>query len=150
MFTVRLSDPKCKFSASHFLYNHEKCSRLHGHNYLVDVEVTGPLNDQYLVVDFFELKTSVMQIVDFLDHAVLLPENSPEMQIVKEDGQIKVDFNNKHYEFPEMDVRLLPIEASTAELLAKYIYDQLKVNFQAYQLRVEVGESEGSVAIYTE
>ena len=91
-----------------------------------------------------------MQIVDFLDHAVLLPENSPEMQIVKEDGQIKVDFNNKHYEFPEMDVRLLPIEASTAELLAKYIYDQLKVNFQAYQLRVEVGESEGSVAIYTE
>ena len=54
MFTVRLSDPKCKFSASHFLYNHEKCSRLHGHNYLVDVEVTCPLNDQYLVVDFFE------------------------------------------------------------------------------------------------
>src|SRR5271157_2648024 len=146
-FTVRLSDPKCKFSASHFLFNHEKCSRLHGHNYMVNVEVIGPLNDQHLVVDFFDLKARTMEILDGLDHAILLAELSPEMNIVREQGQVKVDFNEKHYEFPEIDVRFLPIEATTAELLAKYIHDQLKPNFMEYQLRVEVGETEGSIAI---
>jgi 6-pyruvoyltetrahydropterin/6-carboxytetrahydropterin synthase len=116
----------------------------------VAVELTGPLNSQHFVVDFFEVKTSIMEIIDGLDHALLLPAESQEINIVKEEGQVKVDFNQKHYEFPETDVRLLPIEATTAELLAKYIHDQLKNKFADYLLKVELGETEGSIAIYSE
>lgn len=149
-FSVKISSQRCKFSASHFLYNHEKCSRLHGHNYDVQFEIIGDLDEHFFVVDFFEVKKRVSEIVDNLDHAVLIAQESKFIKITKEKGQIKVDFNQKHYEFPEVDVRLLPLPATTAECLAKYFYDKLKPQFPKYKMKVDVGESEGSVASYTE
>ena len=41
VYSVRVADPRNKFSASHFLFEHDKCSRLHGHNYHVAVELAG-------------------------------------------------------------------------------------------------------------
>jgi len=149
-FSVKISSHRCKFSASHFLFNHEKCSRLHGHNYDVQFEIIGDLDEHFFVVDFFEVKKRVSEIVDNLDHAVLIAQESKFIKISKEKGQIKVDFNQKHYEFPEVDVRLLPLPATTAEMLAKYLYDKLKPQFPQYKMKVEVGESEGSIASYTE
>ena len=151
-YTVRISDARCKFAAAHFLYQHDKCSRLHGHNYSVNVELTGKLNDKHFVVDFFEVKSKLMEITKRLDHHLLIPKNSEGIHIIQEtpNSQIRVDFNGKHYEFPPEDVCLLPVKATTAELLAEYIYHEMKKNFQTYELRVEVGESEGSIAIYQE
>ena len=122
-FTVRISDPRCKFAAAHFLYQHDKCSRLHGHNYIVNVELTGELNDKSFVVDFFEVKSTLIAITNRLDHHLLIPVESREIQINQEtpESQISVDFNGKHYEFPPEDVILLPLVATTAELLAQFI-----------------------------
>jgi len=149
-YTIRLADPKCKFSASHFLYQHEKCSRLHGHNYSIDVEITGELNENFFVIDFFVLKKAVLEIADELDHAILIPKESETMQISEHGTQLKIDFNGKHYEFPKSDVRLLPIKATTAELLAKFIHDRLKKTFPQFHMKIFVAESEGSTAIYQE
>ena len=148
--SVRIADPRCKFSSSHFLTEHAKCSRLHGHNYLLMVEVTGPLNDQFFVVDFFILKQKLLALADELDHAIILPTESPKIKIEEKGTQVHVSVGGKDYEFPQMDVRMLPIKATTAELLAKYIYEKLKADYADYSLKVEVAESEGSIAAYWE
>lgn len=61
------------FSAAHFLTKyHGKCENLHGHNYRLQITVTGSLNQDDLVIDFVELKAIVKQIViDVLDHTNL-------------------------------------------------------------------------------
>ena len=149
-YTVRISDARCKFAAAHFLFQHDKCSRLHGHNYSVNVELKGQLNEKFFVVDFFEVKSKLMEITKRLDHRLLIPKDSDDIRIVQDtpNSQIRVDFNGKHYEFPPEDVCLLPLKATSAELLAEYIHRKMKLNFPTYQLRVEVGESKGSIAIY--
>ena len=154
-FTVRISDPRCKFAAAHFLYQHDKCSRLHGHNYIVNVELTeqaGGLNDKSFVVDFFVVKSKLIAITNRLDHHLLIPAESREIQLSQETptSQIHVEFNEKHYEFPPEDVILLPLVATTAELLAQYIFQEIQSEFPQFKIKVEVGESEGSIAIYEE
>jgi 6-pyruvoyltetrahydropterin/6-carboxytetrahydropterin synthase len=149
-FSVKLSDPRCKFSSSHFLTEHNKCSRLHGHNYLLTLEVEGDLNEQFFVVDFFILKQLLMQMAEELDHAVILPTHSENIKIEEAGSQVKVEVGHKHYEFPKEDVRLLPLKATTAELLAEFIFKRLKPQYEKYKLTVEVAESDGATAIYRE
>jgi 6-pyruvoyltetrahydropterin/6-carboxytetrahydropterin synthase len=65
-----------RFEAGHFLPNvpdGHKCKRQHGHNYRIEVEV-GPkradavLNEQGLIVDFWELDKWVKPAIDLVDH----------------------------------------------------------------------------------
>ncbi len=132
------------------MYLHYKCSRLHGHNYVVNVELKGELNEKFFVVDFFDVKSKLMEITNRLDHRLLIPKDSEDIRIVQEtpNSQIRVNFNGKHYEFPPEDVYLLPLKATTAELLAQYIHRKMKLCFPTHQVKVEVGESKGSIAIY--
>ncbi len=147
---VRIEDPKSGFSASHFLYDHRKCSRIHGHNYDVALEISGPLNDKHFVVDFYDLKQELKQITSVLDHKILLPTDSEHIAISEKGTQVSIQMGEKHYEFPNSDVVLLPIEATSAELLAKYLYDRLKPGYPSpeYSIIVEVAESYRSVAKY--
>lgn len=59
-----------KFEASHILPKHKgKCSRLHGHSWVLRVYVKGELhNDTGFVMDYAEIKRSVQPIIDNLDH----------------------------------------------------------------------------------
>lgn len=61
------------FAAAHALTKyHGQCEQLHGHNYRLAVSVTGPLNEDDLVIDFLDLKTIVQtQVLDRLDHTNL-------------------------------------------------------------------------------
>ena len=148
--SIRIQDLKIHFSSTHFLVEHSKCSRLHGHNYHVNLEVEGDLNENFFVIDFFEIKKDLMKIVDELDHRLILPDESKDMKIIEEGTQINVTMSGKQYSFPITDVILLPIAATTAELLAKYIHDQLKPTYIDYKLTVEVAETLGSIAKYWE
>lgn len=61
------------FEAAHQLTWHPgKCRNLHGHSYVLDVEVTCPLNDHGIVIDFSTLKDTVNEhvLADY-DHAYL-------------------------------------------------------------------------------
>lgn len=52
------------FEASHELPWHPgKCARLHGHSYVLDVTVEGPLNADGIVVDFGDIKSTVTKHV---------------------------------------------------------------------------------------
>lgn len=66
-----------RFDAAHHLPNYEgKCSRLHGHTWVLEVEVSGNLvlggSEQGMVIDFSDLKGIVQQeIIEELDHTLL-------------------------------------------------------------------------------
>lgn len=72
------------FEAAHALYNYDgKCKDIHGHSYKLHVTIMGtPLDNAEhakhgMVMDFGDLKKIVnSEIVDVLDHAILLNKNS--------------------------------------------------------------------------
>jgi 6-pyruvoyltetrahydropterin/6-carboxytetrahydropterin synthase len=65
-----------RFEAAHRLEWHPgKCRQLHGHSYVLEVEVAGKLDDRGVVLDFAEVDEVVGAVVlrgpDGLDHADL-------------------------------------------------------------------------------
>jgi 6-pyruvoyltetrahydropterin/6-carboxytetrahydropterin synthase len=61
------------FAAAHQLKMvAEKCENLHGHNWKIEVYVSGQtLNDAGVLIDFGELKQHVSAIIERLDHKFL-------------------------------------------------------------------------------
>lgn len=70
---------KFTFCAAHKLPGHPKCGRWHGHNYVVEVRVRGPVRPDGMVMDFADLKEAFRSIMDRYDHSCLndFPELSP-------------------------------------------------------------------------
>lgn len=62
-----------QFSAAHQLREFRgNCERLHGHNWKVEVSLTGEeLNDAGLLIDFREAKEATDRILEELDHSFL-------------------------------------------------------------------------------
>ena len=63
---------------THFAAAHQlkmlasKCENLHGHNWKIEVYVTGKtLNDAGILIDFGELKSHVAELIATLDHKFL-------------------------------------------------------------------------------
>ncbi len=52
---------------AHFLPGHDKCGRLHGHTYQVEVVVEGN-PEQGMVIDFADLKKQVKSVLVEYDH----------------------------------------------------------------------------------
>ncbi|MBN1215778.1 MAG: 6-pyruvoyl tetrahydropterin synthase family protein [Candidatus Lokiarchaeota archaeon] len=149
-YKIIVNDAKAKFSACHFLKEHPKCSRLHGHNYYVSVEISDNLDENYFVVDFMELKEKLKEIIEPLDHYILIPTESKKIEVIEKSDSIEVINSLKKYIFPKQDVCLLPLPATTSEILAKFIYDKLKIIYKTKKIIVKVGESKGSIASYEE
>jgi len=70
MFEVSVEDT---FAAGHALRNYKgKCENVHGHNYRVQVTLSGPELDSIgLLVDFVAVKKLMHTVVDRLDHQFL-------------------------------------------------------------------------------
>lgn len=63
-----------RISAGHRILHHDgKCSRPHGHNYRITVEVSGELSEKGWVVD----KGEVTGVIDEWDHMFLLEDGDP-------------------------------------------------------------------------
>lgn len=140
------------FSAAHFLLSHEKCARLHGHNYKVRVEASSTfLDEKQMVVDFFTVRHAVKSVCEHLDHRVLIPTKAKGLKLREEGGEIHVFLSDRKYVFPKSDVALLPLEATTAEKIAEYLYYELKAVLPTnIRLKVSVEEAEGAIASFEE
>jgi 6-pyruvoyltetrahydropterin/6-carboxytetrahydropterin synthase len=149
-FKVRLESADIKISASHFLKEPFQCSRLHGHNYYISVEISDKLDENHFVVDFIDLKEKLTSIVKPMDHYVLIPTKSDELEIRQEEDSVEIVVSNKRYVFPREDVFFLPLKATTSELLAKYIHGKLKEIYDNKKIAVRVGESKSTMAIYND
>lgn len=142
------------FSAGHFItFEGDICERLHGHNYKVQAEVHGELDDNQYVIDFIVLRDELKHICDQLDHHMLLPTEHPTIRVVESDTEVEATFENRRWVFPRNDCVLLPVANTTAELLARYIGRLLLValedrtGIRPHLVRIEVDECEGQVAI---
>ncbi|MEM4160728.1 MAG: 6-pyruvoyl tetrahydropterin synthase family protein [Thermoplasmata archaeon] len=134
-----------RFSACHFIPGHEKCSRLHGHDYFVSVRVYGKKGEDGMLLDFSKLKNHAREIVAKLDHRVLLPANSKEIKVERKGEELEVWQEGKHYIFPASDCVLCELEHVTAESLAEYICNLLAEKLKNYEnvMRIRCGISEG-------
>ena len=64
---------RAAFEAAHFIDGYDgKCSRLHGHNWIVEAVVRGETLDKLgMLVDFKILKTELNKVLDEFDHRFL-------------------------------------------------------------------------------
>lgn len=153
-YKVRVSKDYLVFCSAHFItYDGDTCERLHGHNYRAAVEVEGPLDENYYVVDFIALKGLVRELTNKLDHRMLLPTRSRLIQVEEDGAAVDVRFEGRHWRFPREDCVLLPLENTTAELLALWLGEQVRdeltrrLGSAPAVVRVEVEESFGQLAV---
>src|ERR1700687_2895033 len=144
-FQVRVTKDYLVFCSGHFIsYEGDKCERLHGHNYRVAVEVEGPLDQNHYVFDFIALKHRTKAITDELDHHMRLATRNPHVSVEEGHRSIRVRYREREWLFPRDDCVLLPIENTTAELLARYVAHRLAEDLRRQHdyvpeiLRVEV------------
>ena len=154
-FKVRVIKDHLVFCSGHFIsYEGDKCERLHGHNYRAAVEVEGVLDRNYYVFDFIALKRETRAITDELDHRMMLPTQNPLIRVEPSAKAVQVRYRDREWTFPRDDCVLLPIENTTAELLARFIAQRLlavladRHQYRPDVLRIEVEESPGQSATY--
>ncbi|ADG68234.1 conserved hypothetical protein [Planctopirus limnophila DSM 3776] len=125
-FRVRVTKDHLVFSAAHFItFNGNICERLHGHNWRVAVELTGPLDENSYVFDFIALRDATQKLVHELDHKVLLPLQHPTIKVEVGPKEVEAKFEDRRWVFPLEDCALLPIANTTAELLADWFAKHL-------------------------
>ncbi len=111
------------FAAAHKLQMvAQKCENLHGHNWKIEVYVSGEnLNEAGVLVDFGEIKNHLSEIMDSLDHKYLN----------------ELDF--------------IPDGIPSSENIARYIAEKLQSTIGSPSLRVSrvaVWESDNACATY--
>lgn len=154
-FKVRVTKDHLVFCSGHFIsYEGDKCERLHGHNYRTAVEVEGQLDVNHYVFDFIALKHRTKEVTDTLDHYMMLPTRNPLIRVEEGPQSVRVHYRDREWVFPRGDCVLLPIENTTAEMLARHIGEKLvdalrrQHGFTPEVLRVEVEENIGQSATY--
>ena len=158
-FRVQVSKDYLVFASAHFItFRGHQCESLHGHNYRVGIAVEGTLDaEAFFVLDFSVLKQITRRLVDEIDHKVLLPTQNPKLGYREEGDRIAVDyFGEPTYVFPRRDCAMLPIQNSTAEMLAQYLGTRVREELvrggytQLSRLELEVEENHGQSATYRE
>ena len=114
-----------EFSSAHTLVGHSgPCKKMHGHNWKVEVEITGEKLDEIgMVVDFKEIRKATNLVVDELDH----------------------EFLNNLEPFSE--------DNPTAENIARYIFTKLSEEFSNKNVKVnsiKLWETDKSAVSYKE
>lgn len=145
MYEVTVTHDIC---AAHFLTNvpcGHKCSRLHGHNYKFEVEVSSPYETNGFVIDFSILKKALKDITEPWDHRVLLPYTPEEWYKMFAPGNIYLDLLG--VSMLESGVPLGFV--TTAENLAKFVATSLVQQLPStFGIRVTVWETPTCSATY--
>ncbi|MDD3754152.1 MAG: 6-carboxytetrahydropterin synthase [Methanobacterium sp.] len=115
-----------RFASAHMIPCHQFCGGIHGHSYHVDVTVEGERGGEFgFVVDFKTVKGLVREICKKLDHKLLIPEKSKEIEFKNIDGYVEFSIKDKEYKIPREDCCLLPLPSTSAEALSQYFVEKL-------------------------
>ncbi len=120
----------------HRLPFHEgKCRNLHGHSYKMRVELEGEIEENGMVMDYYDVKTLIEPIVENLDHSVMAYEKDSELiDALKTLGS---------------KVNIVPFQ-TTAENICLYFLNKIKEINKAKNItraRVWVFETENTYAL---
>lgn len=113
------------FAAAHRLHGYPgDCEKLHGHNWKIEVQVSGEkLNEIGMVIDFKEIKRHTKEVIKELDHTYL----------------------NDHPHFQTIN--------PTAENIAQYLYKTIHQRIASDQVQmhsITVWENDRNCVIYSE
>ncbi len=157
-FGIRIYKEYFNFAAAHFLiFEDGSREELHGHNYHVQMQIEGTLDDhQDIFIDFLHIKPIVKAVCDEIDHRTLLPQFSPHLKLTEQDNHIEATYHNgDRWVFPRRDVVILPIPNTSAERLAQYLCSQTLARLRDLypdaaisKVEFSVEESRGQAAIY--
>lgn len=103
---------------SHRLPFHEgDCINIHGHSYKMLVVLEGEVNENRMLIDFYDIDKLINPLLSQLDHAFLVDSNDTEI----------IDFlDSKGFKKYVMD------DFSTAEDISKHILEYLKPKMSAF------------------
>ena len=151
---VTVEGVRLRFAAAHMATLGDELEPLHGHNYTVRCRVEGELTSDHWVIDFSMLKRLAREACERLDHRFLLQRDSNLLDIEEQADAWIVRFGDREYRFPAADVAVLPIENSTAELLAQWLCEVVIAGLAAEgadnltRIAVEVEEMPGQSGSY--
>ena len=157
-YGVHFFKDRQKFSAAHFtIFADGAVERLHGHNYTVSVRLKGSVLQKGLLFPFHKVKPLIVEQCVAWDERVLLPDQSPFVQLKITKGQcdvaLKTAMAQKHYSFPEEDIRLLKCDNISCENLARLFTENLAkgvagLKLPLEELEVTIGEGAGQTVSY--
>ena len=137
MYTLKTS---AAFDSAHFLSGYDgKCANLHGHRWVVEVEVSAEAlqaegEKRGMVIDFGDLKHAVRGLAGFYDHATII-----------ESGTLR---ETTITAFREEGFRLIAVPyRPTAENFAKAFFEELSAKALPVR-RVTVYETPDNCASY--
>lgn len=115
-----------KWDMAHRLPNHGgKCRRLHGHRYLAEIDVTGPIrtsgSSQGMVIDFGDLDKIIDDVIGFWDHRTMLFEGDNCLSY----GEENMDLHHEN----EVGIFRVPFHP-TAENIARHVLTLLTHHFR--------------------
>jgi 6-pyruvoyltetrahydropterin/6-carboxytetrahydropterin synthase len=133
-----------KFSAAHFIPYHDKCKRLHGHDYAIDIRIEGELLNG-MVADFVTVKKETRKLLEEIDHKLILPVHGKDMEQEKEGDHFIIKYEGKTMSIPEEFVYLCDIDYSSSEELSRFFASEItkKVKFEKNVKLIEVSVYEG-------
>jgi len=124
--TIELFKEYLNFSAAHFtVFSATERERLHGHNFSVYAAITAPVTDNGMTADYGLFKNKLKALCEELDEYTLIAGDSPFLDIVQEDNEIKVGFGDELLRFPTSDCLVLPILNTTVEEFSHYLLQKL-------------------------
>jgi len=154
-YCITLEQNTLRFAAAHFATFGGDCEPLHGHNYGVTLELSGPLTLESWVLDFSEAKRIARAICKEVDHKFILQTESKALAVERCETVYEIAFRDRRYVMPIADVAPLPIDNSTAERLAGWFAGRVAAelaarsitNIQAISVGIE--EAPGQSGWYT-
>lgn len=144
-----------RFSAAHMIPEHDSCGCIHGHSYIVDVQVEGERSGKFgFVADFKEVKGIVRDICSKLDHKVLIPLQNKLITFKSTEESVEFVIQGKEYKLPSEDCYLLDLKSTSAEDLAEYfaerVFEKLKEKgAKISSVEICVNEGIGQGAFFT-
>lgn len=111
------------------------CRNIHGHSYEAHVVLSGELDEQGMVMDYFDMKSLIQSKVDELDHAFLCDSSDA---VVLE---FLLEHNLKHVivDFPTTAENI-------ARMLCEHVVSRLPVEHRLDAVKIRVFETEKTYA----
>ena len=124
--TLYIDKESHKFSVAHFtIFSATERERLHGHNYSVSAKIVAPMGANGFSADYNVYKSRLASLCDGLDEYMLLPGDSPYLEIERTEDSYRVIFGSEEMSFLANDTQVLPIRNATVEEFSRYLLDLL-------------------------
>tara|TARA_R110001592_G_C13181221_1_gene750920 strand:+ start:4630 stop:5484 length:855 start_codon:yes stop_codon:yes gene_type:complete len=129
-----------------------------GESWIVDIILTGQLDEQGMVFDFGHVKKKIKHIIDtHLDHCFVISDQTKNLEVLKKNNQTELNWKHitGNYQHISPDTSLLILEAKTvnkvsiSKYLEQIIFPQLPKNVDTIEIQLYEEQIEGAYYHYS-